>query len=181
MTSSQSFLALIPSVASCFLTSHFPLSDNSPQSGLRYLSKRQIRPFPTPSSIQAVKNLPAMWETRVQSLGREDPLEKGMATHSSILAWRIPWTEEPGGLQSIGLQSWTQLSDQHFHSWWNRTFSCYKFSSHLLPCTLLVCQDSGYPWSCSLFQDFTRLKSECQLGNMASSETQSHDTFTGWW
>ena len=45
-----------------------------------------------------VKNLPAMWETRVQSWGGEDPLEMGMATHSSILAWRIPWTEEPGGL-----------------------------------------------------------------------------------
>ena len=45
-----------------------------------------------------VKNLPAMQETRVQSLGGEDPLEKGMATHSSILAWRIPWTEEPGRL-----------------------------------------------------------------------------------
>ena len=52
---------------------------------------------------QTVKNLPAMQETEVQSLGWEDPLEKGMATHSSILAWRIPWTEEPGGLQSIGL------------------------------------------------------------------------------
>ena len=53
---------------------------------------------------QMVKNLPAMQETRVQFLGREDPLEEGMATHSSILAWRIPWTEEPGGLQSIGSQ-----------------------------------------------------------------------------
>ena len=49
-----------------------------------------------------VKNLPAMQETWVQSLGRENPLEKGIATHSSILAWRIPWTEEPGGLQSVG-------------------------------------------------------------------------------
>ena len=46
----------------------------------------------------AVKNLPAMQEPQVQSLGQEDPLKKGMATHSSILAWRIPWTEEPGGL-----------------------------------------------------------------------------------
>ena len=55
--------------------------------------------------VQVVKNLPAMQETWVQSLGREDPLEKGMATHSSILAWRIPWTENPGGLQSLGLQS----------------------------------------------------------------------------
>ena len=54
-----------------------------------------------------VKNLPTMQEARetwVQSLGQEDPLEEGMATHSSILAWRIPWTEEPGGLQSMGLQ-----------------------------------------------------------------------------
>jgi len=48
--------------------------------------------------------MPAMQETKVRSLGREDPLEKGMATHSSMLAWRIPWTEEPGGLWSMGLQ-----------------------------------------------------------------------------
>ena len=53
---------------------------------------------------QAVKNLPAMWEDRVQSLGREDSLEKRMATCSSILAWRVPWIEEPGRLQSMGLQ-----------------------------------------------------------------------------
>ena len=51
---------------------------------------------------QTVKNLPAMLETGVQSLGQEDLLEEGMATHSSILAWRIPWTEKPGRLQSIG-------------------------------------------------------------------------------
>ena len=49
-----------------------------------------------------VKNLPAMKEKRVQSMGWEDPVEKGMATHSNILAWKIPWTEEPGRLQSIG-------------------------------------------------------------------------------
>ena len=54
---------------------------------------------------QTVQNPPVMQETRVRSLGREDALEKGIATHSSILAWRIPWTEEPGGLQSVGLQS----------------------------------------------------------------------------
>ena len=53
---------------------------------------------------QRLKHLPAVWEAWVQSLGREDPLEKEMATHSSILAWRIPWTEEPGGLQSTGSQ-----------------------------------------------------------------------------
>ena len=51
---------------------------------------------------QLLKNLPAMQETWVRSLGWEDPQEKGMATHSSILAWKIPWTEEPGGLQSMG-------------------------------------------------------------------------------
>ena len=53
---------------------------------------------------QRLKRLPAMWETWVRSLGQEDPLEKGMATHSGILTWRIPWTEEPGGLQSTGSQ-----------------------------------------------------------------------------
>ena len=53
---------------------------------------------------QSVKNLPAVQETRVQFLGQEDPLEKEMVTHSSVLAWRIPWTEQPGGLQSIGSQ-----------------------------------------------------------------------------
>ena len=53
---------------------------------------------------QLVKNLPTMQETQVQFPGWEDPLEKEIATHSSILAWRIPWTEEPGGLQSMGLQ-----------------------------------------------------------------------------
>ena len=50
-----------------------------------------------------VKNLPVMQETQVQSLGQEDPLEESMAAHSSILAWKIPWTEEPGALQSLGL------------------------------------------------------------------------------
>ena len=60
---------------------------------------------------QAVKNLPAMQETWIQSLRREDPLEKRMLTHSCILAWRIPWTEEPGRLQSIEPQSQTPLSD----------------------------------------------------------------------
>ena len=53
---------------------------------------------------QTVKKLPVMQETQVLSLGWEDSLEKGMATHSNILAWRIPWTEEPAGLQSMGLQ-----------------------------------------------------------------------------
>ena len=54
--------------------------------------------------VSVVKYLPAMWETQVQSQGWEDPLEEEMTTHSSVLAWRIPWTEEPGGLQSTGSQ-----------------------------------------------------------------------------
>ena len=60
---------------------------------IQYL--KSVKDFPI---AQMVKNLPAMLETQVQSLGQEDPLEKETATHSSILAWRIPWTEEPGGL-----------------------------------------------------------------------------------
>ena len=58
-----------------------------------------------------VKNLPAMWENWVPSPGQKDPLEKGMATHSSLLAWRIPWTGEPGGPQSVGLQE-SDTTDQ---------------------------------------------------------------------
>ena len=67
-------------------------------------------------AAQLVKNPPAMQETWVRSLGREDPLAKEMATHSNILAWRIPWTEEPGGLQSTGSQNQTQPSDLHLCS-----------------------------------------------------------------
>ena len=59
-------------------------------------------------AVQMVKNLPAMWDTRVQSLGQEDPLEKGMATHSSILAWRILWTEKPGRLYIVHMVAKSQ-------------------------------------------------------------------------
>ena len=74
-------------------------------SGLASLSKPMTF-LPQWASLvaQAVKNLPAVQEIWVQSLGWEDPLEKGMSMHSSILAWEILWTEEPGGLQSMGLQ-----------------------------------------------------------------------------
>ena len=64
---------------------------------------RDLEEVRTSVVAHTVKNLPAMQETQVQSLGWEDPLEKGMATHSSILAWRIPWTEQAGRLQSMGL------------------------------------------------------------------------------
>ena len=62
-----------------------------------------------------VKNPPAIQETKVRSLGWEDPLEKEMATHSSILAWRIPWTEEPGGLQSVALQRVRHIVNMNVH------------------------------------------------------------------
>ena len=65
---------------------------------------------------QSIKNLPAMQKTWVRSLGQKYPLENIMATHCSILAWRIPWTEEPGGLPSMGLQSQTRLSNFHTHT-----------------------------------------------------------------
>ena len=67
-----------------------------------------------------VKNLPAVQETWVRSLGWEDPLEKEMATHSSILAWKIPWTEEPGGLQSMGPEELDKTEQLHFH------FPCFQ-------------------------------------------------------
>ena len=66
--------------------------------------------------VQRLKHLPAMWETWVRSLGREDPLEKEMATHSSILAWRIPWTEELGGIQSMGRKELDATERLHFTS-----------------------------------------------------------------
>ena len=70
------------------------------------LDKFEVFGFHLRASLVAkrLKRLPAMQETQVRSLGQEDPLEKEMATHSSILAWKIPWTEEPGGLQSMGSQ-----------------------------------------------------------------------------
>ena len=64
-----------------------------------------------------VNNLPMMQETQVPSLGQEDPLEKGMATQSSILTWRIPWTEEPGKIPCRELQRQTLLSDSHTHTY----------------------------------------------------------------
>ena len=65
--------------------------------------------------VQRLKRLPAMWETWVQPLGWEDRLEKEMATHSSILAWRIPWMEELGGLQSMGCKESDMTERLHFH------------------------------------------------------------------
>ena len=71
-----------------------------------------------------VKNTPAMQETWVASLGQEDPLENGMETHSSIVAWRIPWTEEPGELQSWGGKESDTTERLHFHFSWKTGRRC---------------------------------------------------------
>ena len=82
---------------------------------------------------QRLKHLPPMWETRVQSLGREDPLEKEMVTHSSILAWRIPWMEKPGRLQSTG-------SQRVGHNWATSLSLFYKLEGILRPCSVSFCK-----------------------------------------
>ena len=88
------------------------------------------RTFDTGSSLvaQMVKNPPSVSETGIQSLGWEDPLEKGMATHSNILAWRIPWTEDPGRLQSTWLQK-LDPTEQLFFTW----YQCFP----IFPCGLI--------------------------------------------
>ena len=92
----------------------------------QYYAKLQTRCKTRASLVvQIVKNPPAMKETWVQSQGREDPLEKGMATHSSILTSRIPWTEEPEGLQSMGLQ-------RVRHGWMTNTFNITVYKMQLL-------------------------------------------------
>ena len=83
---------------------------------------------------QRIKHLPAMWETWVQSLGQEDPLEKEMAIHSSILAWRIPWTEMPGRLQSTRSQrvkhNWATNIWLSLHLWWKRRSKKFRIFIH---------------------------------------------------
>ena len=106
-----------------------------------------------------------MQETRVQSLGWEDPLEKEMATHSSILAWRIPWTEEPGGLQSMGSQSRTRLSD----------FTSLMY--HKTLCKVLYSTTSFEIWSYYNSQNrtFALFQIECQLFIYQSEHITSGD------
>ena len=111
-------------------------------------------------AAQRLKRLPEMWDTWVQSLGREDPLEKEMATHSSILAWRIPWTEEPDGLQSMGSQrvrhDWaTSLSFLLLHLWsWGIfglqwIFVCFVVVLSLSKFGNLVVLAYKLSWECS--------------------------------
>ena len=91
---------------------------------------------------QTVKCLPTMWETQVRSLGWEDPLEKGMATHSSTLAWKIPWTEEPGGPQSMGSLRVGTTERLHFHF----SLSCIgEGNGNPLQCSCLENPRDGEP------------------------------------
>ena len=103
---------------------------------------------------QLVKNLSAMWETRLQSLSWEDPLEKGMATHSSILAWRIPRTEEPGGLQSMVLyrvgHDWsdlacTRLLKELCIAWISLLFKVYFYLLYVC-CKKQAIVETDYSW-----------------------------------
>ena len=98
---------------------------------------KNLRPWcPLRKVAQMVKNLPALQETRVWSLGRKDPLEKGMATHSRILAWTIPWTEEPGGLQSMKSQRIGHDWVTNFKNFTGKSYiydqDCYFGSSYLI-------------------------------------------------
>ena len=112
---------------------------------------------------QRLKRLPAMWETWVRSLGREDPLEKEMATHSSILAWRIPWTEDLAGLQSTGRKESDTTEQLHFHFYheWMLNFIKYCYASveiimWFLSFLLLM-------W-CFTWIDLHMVKHPCDLG-----------------
>ena len=96
------------------------LTDVSHLSTIYSESSYYLQPTLASLVAQMVKNLPTMWETQVQSLGQEDSLEKGMATHSTMLAWRILWTEEPGGLRSMG-------SQRVGHEWATKHSSAYLF------------------------------------------------------
>ena len=114
---------------------------------------------------QLVKNLPAMWEIWVQSLGWEDPLEEGMEIHSSILAWRMPWTEEPGGLQSMRSQRVRQdwaTSLSLLHCWWECKLvwllcrTLWRFLKNLkteLPCDPAIPFPSIYPDKTIILKD----------------------------
>ena len=126
-----------------------------------------------------VKNLPAMQETWLQSLGLEDPLEKGMATHSSILAWRIPWTEEPGRLQSMG-------SQRVGHDWVTSLSLSYPLQAiiaNILAFILSECQSIYkvyilfvFPWA----KQFVRfnLKQELNLGPQQWKHSHHHQEIT---
>ena len=125
---------------------------------------------------QRLKCLPTMQETWVRSLGWENPLEKEMATHSSIFAWRILWTEEPGGLQSMGSQSQTHLSNFTFtftfiygcESWTIKKAECQRTDAFELWCWRRLLR---VPWTARRSNQFI-LKEICPLGLMLKLKLQ---------
>ena len=119
---------------------------------------------------QMVKHLPAMQETWVQSLGQEDPLEKEMGTHSSTLAWRIPWTEEPGRLQSTG-------SQRVGHDWATSLSCIGEGNGNPLQCSCLENPRDGGAWWAAVYgvtQSRTRLK---WLSSSSSSSMKDFNSF----
>ena len=120
---------------------------------------------------QTVKRLPTTWETWVRSLGREDPLEKEMATHSSTLAWKIPWMEEPGNLQSVGLQRVGHNWATSPHLWrWNLHKSTWSSHRYTYIPSLLNPSPTSHPILPSRFSQNTGLSS---LLNRANSHLLS--------
>ena len=111
--------------------------------------------FPATLVPQTVKKLPAMQETQVWSLGREDPLEEGMATHSRILAWRIPWTEEPGELQSMGSQRDHGVIVSDTTHAWDPDYTVSCLSPHSSKSPSLFAQTDAVTFSQCGLTDFT--------------------------
>ena len=151
------FLSSIPrdeKLYTWYSRSKYTFQESSPLLALNYI----LSPPSVPSLVaQMVKNLPAMQETWVRSLGREDPLEEGMASHSNILAWRIPWTEEAGGLHSVGTK-------RAGHNWTTNTFTSTVlsdgYSSLLTPLHILfVAQElNSFPGQISSSKPNQRLQ-----------------------
>ena len=123
-----------------------------------------------------VKYLPAVWETRIQSLGWGDPLEEGMATYSSILSWRIPWTKEPGKLQSMGLQ-------RVKHDWMtNTSTTTVWYRIHGIMSSLDLCLSSVY-WLCPQSDSAYRAATAVEVpGHTASHHIlQLKVSYLFWW
>ena len=140
-----------------------------------FWGRQSDNPIKIKNTLKKKKNLPAMWETWVWSLGWEDPLEKEMATHSDILAWRIPWREKPGRLQSIGLQrvrhDWVTIEWLGRSLWGGERhlgrdldgkmgWSCACRAEEFLGWDPLVQK----PWDGSLLVEFKNSKEACKAG-----------------
>ena len=119
---------------------------------------------------QTVENLHTVQETQVKSLGWEDPLEKGMATHPSILAWRIPWREEPGGLQSMGSQNWTKLTN---------TFTHFRHQSYHMPQQFHSVKVGVLTNTCTQMSHNSPKMEATNVHQQANGQTK-HSLATGW-